>query len=321
MTAKQILSPNEENISKACATLRVGGLVAMPTETVYGLAGDACNDHAIAEIFALKGRPSFNPLIIHTANFNQAYELAIFPLWAKKLAEIFWPGPLTMVVPRRDNCPISLLASAGLPSIALRVPAHPVAQKLLNKFSAPLAAPSANRSGRISPTCAIHVAEELELSIILDGGDCELGVESTIIDCTAEVPVILRPGSITIEMLQAIIPASKELASAEQIASPTQAPKIIAPGMLTSHYAPNIPVRLNAQSGNVGEALLGFGKIDGNLNLSPTGDLKEAAANLFAYLRQLDSNIYSAIAVAPIPHKELGIAINDRLNRAAAPRK
>jgi L-threonylcarbamoyladenylate synthase len=297
-------------------------LVALPTETVYGLAGDATADRAVAAIFAAKDRPQFNPLIAHYPSAEAAARDVTFDEKAKELARRFWPGPLTLVLPRRAGCRISLLASAGLDSQAVRVPRHEVAQRLLAKFGRPLAAPSANRSGRVSPTQPAHVAEELgeRVALILDGGPCAIGVESTVVALLNGEPVLLRPGAVTEEEIEGII---GPVAHAGEGAQPR------GPGMLASHYAPDLPLRLEATTLRADEALLGFGPRpigDAKLtfNLSPTADLKEAAAQLFAALRQLDhegrQQGLSGIAAMPIPECGLGRAINDRLRRAAAPR-
>lgn len=311
-----ILPPEDGFFARCAERLRAGQLIAFPTETVYGLGGNACDDTAVARIYATKGRPSFNPLIVHLAYADEVERYATLTPLAERLARAFWPGPCTLVLPRRADCPLSLLVSAGLDSVALRVPAHPVAHALLKAAGLPLAAPSANRSGRISPTEAAHVADEFRDTDlpILDGGACKVGLESTVIDARGEVPVLLRPGGITEEDITSacgVPPLRAEHAPKE----------LHSPGMLASHYAPDRPVRLNAQSADEGEAYLVFGPLGhGTLNLSADGDLVEAAANLFAYLRRLDTAPYSAIAVAPIPETGLGIAINDRLRRAAAPR-
>jgi L-threonylcarbamoyladenylate synthase len=298
-------------IARAARMLRDGKLVAFPTETVYGLGADARNGKAVAGIFAAKGRPRFNPLIVHVRDLAEAERHALFSPAARKLAERFWPGALTLVLPRRADTPLSELVSAGLNSVALRVPAHPVAADLLREAGIPIAAPSANLSGRISATTAAHVAGGLgdKIDLILDGGATSFGVESTVVGFDGEIPILLRPGAIAREAI-------------EEITGPLQAPDaaIRSPGQLESHYAPRAALRLNAQTINGGEVLLGFGPSrEAKLNLSPTGDLKEAASNLFAMLHELDSQA-SRIAVAPIPETGLGEAINDRLRRAAAPR-
>ena len=303
-------------IAAAAAILRDGGLVAFPTETVYGLGADATNGKAVAAIFAAKGRPSFNPLIVHVKDRAAAEALAEFMPPARELAEAFWPGALTLVLPRRSDCPLSLLVSAGLDTVALRVPAHPVAMHLIKAVDRPLAAPSANTSGHVSPTTAAHVAEEFggTIDFILDGGPTRFGLESTVIGFEGRKPVLLRPGAVTRKAVETI---------AGTLATPSNA-AVQSPGQLASHYAPRAKLRLNAHGIEASEALLAFGaNIPANakrlLNLSPSGDLKEAAANLFAMLRKLDAEA-DAIAVMPIPNRGLGEAINDRLARAAAPR-
>jgi L-threonylcarbamoyladenylate synthase len=308
-----ILPVGPDAIARAAALLRAGRLVAFPTETVYGLGGDAGSEAAVAAIFAAKGRPRFNPLIVHVPSLAEAEALAVFDTRARDLAAHFWPGPLSLVLRRREPSALSLLASAGLDTVALRAPSHPVAQALL-AAAGPLAAPSANRSGRLSPTAAAHVAEELGplVSLILDGGSCEIGLESTVLDLSGAAPVLLRPGGVTREALDAVL-------------GPVAAPafgSIRSPGMLASHYAPLLPLRLEAFDARPGEAVLAFGKeprpgFAEVAWLSRSGDLAEAAANLFALLRRLDRTDFSAIAVMPIPEHGLGRAINDRLRRAA----
>jgi L-threonylcarbamoyladenylate synthase len=314
--AVSVLAADPAAIARAGRVLAEGGLVAFPTETVYGLGGDATSDAAVAAIFKAKGRPSFNPLIAHVANLDQAAALVELTPAARRLAGRFWPGPLTMVLPRRKDSPVSLLASAGLDSVAVRMPDHPVALALIKAAGRPLAAPSANRSGRVSPTRAEHVAECLEgrIALVLDGGPCRVGVESTVVDLTEDPPTLLRPGGITAEELEAVLgtPLRRALETPDTPRSP---------GQMESHYAPALPVRLNALQAEPGEALLGFGPApDCVLNLSPRSDPTEAAAHLFAMLRALDRPDYRGIAVMPIPESGLGIAINDRLRRAAAPR-
>ena len=294
--------------------MAAGALVGMPTETVYGLAADATNPAAVARISAAKGRPAFNPLIAHVPNITAARREAIFDPRAEKLAEHFWPGPLTLVLPVRADGSVCELARAGLTSIALRAPAHAVAQDLLRAFGKPLAAPSANISGRLSPTSAENVAADLgdALSLILDAGPCSVGVESTIVALAPDQPPrLLRPGGVAREDIEALIGPLATAGGA-----------IEAPGMLSSHYAPRARLRLNAEAPRNGEAFLAFGPEapHGVLNLSVKGDLLEAAANLYAFLRQIDSEGADMIAVSPIPHTGLGEAINDRLTRAAAPR-
>ena len=316
----RVSSASAETIAAAAACLRSGGLVAMPTETVYGLAADATSDPAVAGIFAAKGRPAFNPLIAHVLDVEAAREHAAFGRDAQRLARAFWPGPLTLVLPAAPGCRVGLLARAGLETLAIRVPAHPVARALIEAAGVPLAAPSANRSGRVSPTTAAHVLADLEGRIdwILDAGPSRHGLESTIVAC-AGAPTLLRPGAISREAIEAAL--DRPLASP---ASAGQAPS--APGQLASHYAPRARVRLEAVETRPDEAVLDFsGRLAGHsalarLDLSPSGDLVEAATNLFAHLRALDASGARTIAVAHVPHRGLGAAINDRLRRAAAPR-
>lgn len=305
---------NHHHIVEAAENLQQGMLVAFPTETVYGLGGNALSDKAVAHIYETKNRPDFNPLIVHVPSLDEAKRYAIFNATAEKLAEKFWPGALTLVMSRRDDCALSLLVSAGLDTVAMRVPAHSIAQELLKETGLPLAAPSANKSGHISPTDATHVREEFGNAImVLDGGSCEVGIESTVVDVTTDTPVILRPGSITAAELEQTI--GKKISAAEKGAA------ITSPGMLERHYAPSKPLRLNATDIKAGEALLAFGddvpKADIVENLSTSSDLREAAANLFRMLRLLDKSGAHSIAVMPIPREGLGIAINDRLVRAA----
>jgi L-threonylcarbamoyladenylate synthase len=315
--AVTISPPTREALAHAGALFRMGRLVAFPTETVYGLGGDATNERAVADIFAVKGRPRFNPLIVHVQDVGEAESLAVFTGPARRAAAQFWPGPLTIVLPRREECGLSLLASAGLDTVALRVPNHRVALDLLRETRRPIAAPSANRSGRVSPTEASHVAEELDerVALILDGGPTPVGVESTVLDLSGPGPALLRPGGITFEQLTEVLgPISARASSI---------PK--APGMLASHYAPALPLRLDATEARDGEALLAFGPetpagFAEVLWLSRSGDLPEAAANLFSMLRRADRAPFTGIAVMPIPEHGLGRAINDRLRRAAAPR-
>lgn len=317
-TQTAIVGADASGISRAAEALRQGKLVAFPTETVYGLGADATNNEAVAAVFAAKGRPRFNPLIVHLASADQVDRIAAFGPAARELAATLWPGPLTLVLPRTDDSPVSLLASAGLDSLAIRVPAHPKAHALLAAADRPVVAPSANPSGRISPTTAQHVAEGLngQVDVILAGGRCEIGIESTVLDLTGKVPVLLRPGAVTREALEDIV---------GPVVTPDKDPGGDAarksPGQLTRHYAPTLPLRLEADAPLAGEAYLAFGPTLGTgaaLNLSETGDLNEAAANLFAMLRQLDAGTHDGIAVAPIPEHGLGVAINDRLRRAAA---
>ncbi len=315
-----ISSYNQNTLEKALSLLADGHVIGMPTESVYGLAADATNDTAVARIYETKDRPSFNPLIIHVDSIEMARQWGVFTSLAEKLANIFWkikPSSLTLVV-KRNNDVLSHLVTAGLDTVAIRMPLHPVALELINKFGKPLAAPSANRSNHISPTSAEAVEKDLgdKIKLVIDGGACAIGLESTILDVTGEVPILLRPGGTTIEAIENIIqrPIIRESNNSSE-------KKLIAPGMMKRHYAPSIPLRLNAESPNQGEAFLAFGKTAVNqkatLNLSETGNLIEAAANLFRMMRHLDNKSYQGIAVATIPKNDIGLAINDRLNRAA----
>lgn len=323
MVRTERLRADEAGLARAAEILRGGGLVAFPTETVYGLGADASRPEAVAKIYAAKERPRFNPLIAHVDSVATALSHGIFDDTARRLAEAFWPGPLTLVVPVAPTCTVSDLARAGLDSVGLRVPSHPLAHRLLAAVARPVAAPSANRSGRISPTAADHVLGDLNgrIDAILDGGDTQVGVESTIVSCLGDAPRLLRPGGVTREAIERVIGRKLEAAS-ETGESP------VAPGMLASHYAPRARVRLDATEIRAGEAALLFGR-DGPrgleraatvLNLSESGDLTEAAAHLFSALRQLDASGAQTIAVGPIPETGLGEAINDRLGRAAAER-
>lgn len=309
MTA-QILPGTADSISKAVSVLKQGGLVAMPTETVYGLAANAADGAAVASIYAAKGRPQFNPLIAHVASMEMALREGNFNAHARTLAEAFWPGPLTLVVEVAATGSVSELARAGLDSIAIRMPAHPIARQLIEAFGGPLVAPSANPSGKISPTLPQHVASDFgdRVDLILDGGPCTAGVESTIIDARGDRPALLRPGSLDPTEIEKVWPG---LIRPELNPDAPQSP-----GQLLRHYAPKAKLRLNVDSPEKGEAYLGFGRVEATLNLSAKGDLTEAAANLFAMLRHLDAR-FDRIAVAPIPTKGLGEAINDRLTRAA----
>jgi L-threonylcarbamoyladenylate synthase len=308
------------DIAAAASALQEGKLVAFATETVYGLGADACNGRAVASVFEAKGRPSFNPLIVHVTSLAEAEKLGDFNDDARKLAEALWPGPLTIIVPRSADCPVSKLASAGLHSIAIRVPGHEQAQEVLKLAGRPIAAPSANISGQISPTRPDHVTSGLGDRIwgVLDGGQCEIGLESTIVGCLTDTAIILRPGGITAAQLSDVLGKPVGIRSGS-----TRDP--ISPGQLESHYAPNATVRLNVKEPEPGEAYLAFGKKEPEAfilrNLSPKKDLREAAANLFAMLHTLDMLGADSIAVAPIPDEGLGVAINDRLKRAAAPRE
>ena len=307
-----------ENISRAAQKLTDGGLVAFPTETVYGLGGDATNPQSVAQIYATKQRPSFNPLIIHVGDREMAAEIGMLNETAQLLADKFWPGPLTLIVPRQMDCPVCELACAGLPTVALRMPAHETARHLLAALKRPLAAPSANPSGQLSPTLAHHVVEALPDIDVLDGGPAGLGLESTIISCLEDRPVRLRKGSLArsdIELVTGL--------PLDDLPEDADKDILLAPGRLARHYAPAAKLRLRATTIKAGEAVLGFGP-DVNvpagapyLNLSPSGDMVEAAANLFAYLHTLDTKA-AVIAVSPIPDSGLGEAINDRLTRACA---
>ncbi len=306
------LSPDPAGLSQAAALLRAGDLVAFPTETVYGLGADARNDTAVAGIYAAKGRPSFNPLIAHVPDLQTARRYVTFNDAAERLAAAFWPGALSLVLPLRAEAGISKLVTAGLPTLAIRVPDHPVGQGLLATFDGPVAAPSANPSGRISPTTADHVFAGLDgrIGAVVDGGACGVGLESTILAC--DPPTLLRAGGIPAEALEACLGAS--------LAHDLTPQNPQAPGQLASHYAPRGSVRLCVTDPTPEETLLGFGAVDAPLNLSPSGDLIEAAAHLFDMLHQLDAMGARHIAVSPIPDHGLGAAINDRLRRAAAPR-
>jgi L-threonylcarbamoyladenylate synthase len=311
VTSRLPFSPDA--IAEAAALIRTGAPVAIPTETVYGLAADATDPAAVARIYAAKGRPSFNPLIVHVLDLVAADGLADLGPLGRALGSRFWPGPLTIVAPLRPGAPIAALVTAGLPTIALRVPAHPAMQALLAASGRPLAAPSANASGTISPTRAEHVLRSLDgrIPLVIDAGATGLGLESTIVAVTGGTLRLLRPGPITADVLQAATGLAVLTDDNETIE---------APGQLASHYAPSHPVRLDATESSHGEWLIGFGPIAGNRSLSPSGDLTEAAAALFDALHQADAAAIAGIAIAPIPETGLGLAINDRLRRAAAPR-
>src|ERR1700722_12119897 len=322
-----ILPANEAAVAAAARCLAEGGLVGFPTETVYGLGADATNPAAIARLYQAKGRPSFNPLIAHVGDLKAARRIGVFDAQATALAEAFWPGPLTLVLPRTRDCAVADLATAGLDTVAIRVPAYPVALAILRAFNRPVVAPSANLSGHVSPTTAAHVQSDLagRIDLIVDGGAVAVGVESTIVGCF-ETPMLLRPGGLPRGEIERVLGRLLVQAPTDP-GSDTSQP--LAPGMLASHYAPRTPVRLNAVSVEAGEALLAFGEdvvagVDAatvTMNLSAQGDLNEAAANLFGYLRALDSQHARAIAVMPVPHHGLGEAINDRLRRAAMGRE
>ena len=320
----RVLKADQASIEAAAACLRAGGLVAFPTETVYGLGADAGNGEAIARLYAAKGRPAFNPLIAHAADLEAARRIAVFDADAEKLAKVFWPGPLTLVLPKRADGGVADLALAGLDTVAVRVPAHPVALALLEAFGGPVVAPSANRSGHVSPTSAPHVLADLRgrIDLVIDGGACDVGVESTIVSLQGG-PTLLRPGGLPRDDIERVL--GHPLAVAITADDAPQSLEVIAPGMLASHYAPKAQLRLDAQMPRAGEALLAFGAAPNfsgtTLNLSPRGDLIEAAANLFSHLRALDNSGATTIAVMSVPHDGLGEAINDRLARAAAPRQ
>jgi L-threonylcarbamoyladenylate synthase len=321
-----ILPAGEAAVAEAARALGAGGLVAFPTETVYGLGADATNPAAVARLYQAKGRPAFNPLISHVADLVAAEKIGCFDAQATALARAFWPGPLTLVLPMTQSCAVAELATAGLDTIAIRVPSHPLARAILHTFGKPVVAPSANISGHVSPTTAAHVRSDLDgrIDLIVDGGPVEVGVESTIVGCF-EAPMLLRPGGLPREEIERVLGRALVQAPADAEADSGQP---LAPGMLASHYAPRTRVRLNAGSIAPGEALLAFGPplagwehAAAVMNLSARSDLDEAAANLFGYLRALDAKAAATIAVMPIPHHGLGEAINDRLRRAAVERE
>ncbi len=319
-----LVEASAETIQDAAEALRRGNLVAFPTETVYGLGADATNGRAVAAVFEAKGRPRFNPLIVHVASLEAAQALGELTEACTALARAFWPGPLTLVLARREGCPVADLATAGLDTVAVRVPAHPVAQALLQAAEVPVVAPSANRSGHVSPTAAEHVAADFasaggeRIAMVLDGGAATIGMESTVVDATGAEPVVLRLGAVAREEIAGVLGRPVAVATGEE-------GKPASPGMLARHYAPKARLRLDATDVGENEALLAFGhsKVPAHpgvmLNLSWSGDLVEAAANLFAALRTLDAAGAKAIAVMPIPEQGLGEAINDRLRRAARP--
>ena len=331
MTAQpstELIEAGGQAVERAARTLAAGGLVAFPTETVYGLGADATNGAAVARLYDAKGRPSFNPLIAHVSDPAGARRLAHFEDAAERLAAAFWPGPLTLVLPKRADCPVSELATAGLDTIAVRMPDHPVARDILLALGRSVVAPSANRSGHVSPTTAQHVLADLRgrIELIIDGGPAPVGLESTIVACLGH-PMLLRPGALPRADIERIVPLAEPPPGSAP--SPDDEEAVLAPGQLASHYAPRARLRLDAQSVEPGEALLAFGpapaagagQARAALNLSQTGDLIEAAANLFSHLRALDGRGAATIAVMPVPHDGLGEAINDRLRRAAAPRQ
>jgi L-threonylcarbamoyladenylate synthase len=319
MAPTPIEPTSDGTLTSASDHLHAGGLVAFPTETVYGLGADARNDDAVARIFATKDRPSFNPLIVHVADLAAAETLGAFGDTARALAERYWPGPISLVLPRLPDSRLSLLVSAGLDTVALRAPAHPLAQQLLTRFGGPIAAPSANRAGEISPTTAAHVFESLgdAPDLIIDGGKCMVGLESTVIDLCGDRPAILRHGAVTREQLERMLGSVDDASTPE----PGQAPR--SPGQIAKHYAPSLPLRINARDPGPDEAFIAFGEPGGAgaatiRSLSPSGDVIEAAARLFATLRELDRPEFAAIVVAPVPETGMGRAVNDRLRRAAA---
>ncbi len=326
----RIFESNAINCNHASRTISHGGLVSFPTETVYGIGADAMNEEAVAKIFTAKKRPSFNPLIIHLHDIDEVEKYAYLDGISRRLGNAFWPGPFTMVLPIKKNSGISSLVTAGGDTIAIRIPRNAIARKLLKLFGGAIAAPSANLSGGVSPTTAQHVAHEFgsdfgDLEMILEGGSCTQGVESTIIQVTKNDIKILRPGSITVEDIKKV--TNHPLYIKSEKYSPIEiSPLLISPGLMKSHYAPNTKIRLDAADVNEDEAMLGFGKncpsgAQDFRNLSPDGDLHEAAANLFSMIRELDQIGAAAIAVSPIPMAGVGIAINDRLERAAAPKE
>ena len=320
----EILLADQDGVARAGALLRAGKLVAFGTETVYGLGADATNASAVAAIFHAKGRPRFNPLICHYPSSDSAFRHVVANERARLVAYSFWPGAVTLVLPRQPDCPVALLTGAGLDTLAVRVPSQPAAMSLLRLAGRPIAAPSANRSGHISPTSARHVLQELDgrIDAILDSGPCDVGVESTVLDLTGPAPCLLRPGGVSVEDLEAC------LGPIQRGPRPAVTCGLPSPGMMESHYAPDLPVRLNAVAVAANEALLGFGPMLAgarcHFQLSPSGNTIEAAARLFEGLRWLDAEGAKmgarGIAVMPVPDTGLGLAVNDRLNRAAAPR-
>ena len=308
----RVLPLSDGAIAEAAALIAEGLPVAVPTETVYGLAADATNQEAVARIYAAKGRPSFNPLIVHVASLEAARLLAEFDASACAVAEAFWPGPLTLVLPLRPGHPLAAAVTAGLATVALRCPAHPAMQALLAACGKPLAAPSANASGRISPVTAAHVLSSLggRVPLVLDGGPTSRGLESTIVRLDSDGAALLRPGPVELADILAVAGLAEAAAGAA----------IQAPGQLASHYAPSKPLRLDARAAEDGEWLIGFGSVAGEETLSASGNLREAAGNLFSALHRAEASAAGRIAVAPVPEDGIGRAINDRLRRAAAPR-
>tara|TARA_A100001037_G_scaffold295585_1_gene314889 strand:+ start:2397 stop:3344 length:948 start_codon:yes stop_codon:yes gene_type:complete len=312
----RLLPITNASIKEAAELLRRGELVSLPTETVYGLGANALDDTAVAKIFKAKNRPSFNPLIVHVPDISTAKRYATFNDLAERVADALWPGPLSIVLPRTSDCVLSKLVSAGHKTVAMRVPALPQARRLFELSNLPIAAPSANKSNRLSPTEAQHVVNNFgdEVALVLDGGPCTVGLESTVLDLSTTMPTLLRTAGTSIDTLEDVIGHAVTYAGTDD-----HSPK--SPGMLSRHYAPQTPLRMNAKRVEDGEVLLGFGLIDGKRNLSPSGDLTEAAANLFRFLHELDALNCTGIAVAPIPDEGLGDAINDRLRRATQPSK
>lgn len=320
-----IVAADADGVARAAARLMAGGVAAVPTETVYGLAARAADARGVAAIYAAKGRPSHNPLIVHVGSLAQAEQLAVFDARAQALAAAFWPGPLTLVLPLRADAGLADAVTGGRQTLALRVPAHAVMQALIAAVG-PVAAPSANRSGHISPTCAAHVAASLGAAagLVLDAGPCAAGLESTIVQVDGDAIRLLRPGAVPGERVRAVAGVHTGVHTGVQtgaLARASDAADLVAPGMMASHYAPRQPVRLEALTADDSEFHIGFGGVAGDLNLSAAADLDEAAAGLFAALHLAEASDRPGIAVAPVPHVGLGVAINDRLQRAAADRQ